>query len=100
MNLERELREALQRQQAPEGFAERVIERAGPGQTAFHRAAPRRRWLLWPSVSFAAAAAALVLSMTVEYRHRQEEEAGRQAILALRIASQKLNMARDKVINR
>lgn len=100
MNLEHELRQTLKRQEPSEGFAERVIERAGPAETAFQRAAPKRRWLLWPSASFAAAAAALVLSLTMEYRHRQEEEAGRQAILALRIASQKLNMARDKVINR
>ncbi len=99
MKLEDELKAALRRQDPPAGFAERVIEQAGPARTSFRPAPPKRRphfW--WPA--FAAAAAAVVFSLSVEYRHRQEEEAGREAIVALRIASQKLNQVRDKVVNK
>jgi hypothetical protein len=100
-NLEDRLREALRRQDPPEGFAERVIQQAGPARAQALRIEPKWRMRrLWPAVSFAAAAAAVMFSITVENRHRQEEEAGRQAILALRIASQKLNMVRDKVLNK
>lgn len=101
MNLEDQLREALRRQDPPEGFAERVIQRTEPVQTRFqsHRAEPKWRFrLLWPAVSFATAA--LMLSVGVEYRRVQQERAGQQAILALRIVSEKLNMVRDKVVNK
>lgn len=96
MKLEDQLRDALRRQDPPAGFAERIIQQAGPARANLRQAQPKRRprvW--WPA--FAAAAAAVVLSLSVEYRHRQEEEAGREAIVALRIASQKLNSVRDKV---
>ena len=100
MNLEDELKQALRRQNPPAGFAERVIERAGPAQVRL-RIEPKRRWrVVWPGMGLAAAAAAVALSVAVDYRHRQEEEAGRQAILALRIASEKLNMARDRILNK
>jgi hypothetical protein len=53
---------------------------------------------LWPAVSVAAAAA-LVLSISVQYRNLEEERAARQTIQALRMASEELNIARDKVLN-
>lgn len=99
MKLEDELRNALRRQDPPAGFAERVIQQAGPARANFRPAPPKRRPLLWWP-AFAAAAAAVVFSISVENRHREEEEAGRQAIVALRIASQKLNQVRDKVVNK
>ena len=108
MNLEDQLREALRRQEPPEGFAERVVQRAGPAagreKVQFgERPRPRfrasrfRAW--WPAVSVAAAAM-LVFSVSLEYRWVQEERAGRQAVLALQIASEKLNIVRDKVLNK
>jgi hypothetical protein len=99
MKLEDELRNALRRQDPPAGFAERVIQQAGPARANFRPAQPKRRpYVWWPA--FAAAAAAVVFSLSVENRHRQEEEAGRQAIVALRIASQKLNAVREKVVDK
>jgi len=101
MNLEDHLREALRREDPPEGFAERVIQRAGSFGAPVRVVAPQRKRFVWfPAVSFAAAAAGVVLSVSVEYRHKQEEEAGRQAMTALRIASQKLSLVRDKVANK
>jgi len=100
MSLESQLREALRRQDPPEGFADRVIQQVDPAQALLRRAEPRSRVpLLWPAVSFAAAAAAVVFSVAVENRHRQEELAGRQVIEALRIASETLNTARNQVFN-
>jgi hypothetical protein len=95
MNLEDKLREALHRQDPPDGFAQRVA-----GRVLQTRQDPTRRRsrLLWPAVSVAAAAA-LVLSISVEYRNSQEERAARQTIQALQIASEELNIARDKVLN-
>jgi hypothetical protein len=88
-NLESKLHEALRRQEPPAGFAERVISQAGRSRTS------RPRWrFLYPAAAFAAAAA-LVLSVSMEYRSLQEERAGLQTIEALRIASDALNTARD-----
>jgi hypothetical protein len=109
MNLEDQLREALRRQDPPEGFAERVIQQAGPAagrEKVQFGERPRRRFRArlgfqgwWPAVSVAAAAM-LVFSVSLEYRRVQEERAGRQAVQALQIASEKLNIVRDKVLNK
>lgn len=98
-DLEAELRQALWRQDPPEGFAERVIQQAGPARAQFQAPERRRRFrLLWPSVSVAAAAV-LAVSGAVEYRHVQEERAGRQAIEALQILAEGLNLAQIEVLN-
>ena len=85
MNLEDELRTALRRQNAPAGFSERILDRT--------------RWRLraWWA---AAIAAALIMSIgiSVEDQRAKEERAGRQAILALRIAAEKLNHARSQIL--
>jgi len=86
------------REAPPEGFAERVILQA--------KAAREQRWesprprfrLLWPAATVVATTA-LVLSISIEYRAIREERAGRQAIQALQIASEELNLARNKVLN-
>jgi hypothetical protein len=95
MNLEDKLREALQRQDPPDGFAQRVAARVLRARQSPPRGRSR---LLWPAVSVAAAAA-LMLSISVQYRNFQEERAARQTIQALQIASEELNIARDKVLN-
>lgn len=98
MNLEDQLRQALRREDPPEGFAERVIQQAGPARLQFRspeRRRPRFRFL-WPAVSVAAAAA-MVFSLSVSYRHVQEERAGRQAIEALQIVAEQLNMVQSEV---
>jgi hypothetical protein len=45
-------------------------------------------------------AAALLLSVVTytRYERMEEERAGRQAVMALRLASEKLNLARAKVL--
>jgi hypothetical protein len=90
-NLETKLREALRPQQPSTGFAERVIRQAESGQRPV-TIRPRYR-LLWPAAF--AAAAALVFSVSVEYRSLEEQRAGQQAIEALQIASDALNTARN-----
>ncbi len=102
-NLETQLREALRRQDPPEGFAERVVLEAESARAQRRRETPRPRFpLLWPAATFAATLA-LVFSISVEYRavyqeKVQEERAGRQVIQALRIASEELNIARNKAL--
>ena len=93
--LEDRLREALQREAPPEGFAERVILHAG---TEARPAKKPRFRLLWPAVSVAATAV-LLFSISIQYRSYQEERAGRQTIEALRLVSEELNTARDKIVN-
>jgi hypothetical protein len=91
-DFEIQLREALRRQEPSEGFAERVIARAG---------APKRTaWKPW----MAAAAAAVLVAAPVAYEHHQTRvredaalKARDEAILALQITAEKLNILRDKM---
>jgi uncharacterized protein HemX len=85
-DFEDELRSALRREEPPSGFAARVMTRTGAQ-------APRRKgWLA------AAIAACLLLSMGgFEYRQYQGRKAKQELLLALEIASGKLNMAQKKV---
>ena len=77
-DLEKQLRRAFAREDAPEGFADRVLAR-----TRSRRAMPR--WM-------AAAAAVLVLAGAgYGYRWQRGEAAKREVLLAFRITSAKLN---------
>ena len=105
--LEDNLREALRRKAAPEGFSERVLARTReltePGFWDRLRAFIAKPVLRWAAVGFC-----LVIAGSMAYRARQErqrregEMARVQVKQALRIASLKLNVARRKVqeINR
>jgi hypothetical protein len=94
MNIEDQLRETLRRREPSVGFAERVAARAQSGR----RAKPMRRFSgLW-AARVLALAAGMVFAATLLWQRTQEERAGRQAVLALRIASEKLNQARSKVL--
>jgi hypothetical protein len=94
MNMEDQLREALRRQDPSVGFAERVAART----QAARRAEPERRFRgLWAACALALAAM-VVFTASSLWQRTQEERAGRQAVLALRIASEKLNQARSKVL--
>jgi hypothetical protein len=100
-----ELRRALRRVEPPAGFAERVLERAArgdaPATAARHdtaRALLRGPMLRW------AAAAALAIAVTgggvwyrAEQRQAQGEDARRQVLIGLRIASDKLQSVQLKV---
>lgn len=92
MNLEDDLKAALRREDPPPHFAVRVLARA---QSKPARTAARPRWI-WA----AAVAAMLVMGFaaTSEYRQMKAEHAARDAVMALRITAEKLNMTRDKVL--
>jgi hypothetical protein len=105
-----ELKSALRRQDPPQGFADRVLARAAEQGTREVKPA-RREWLKifaqplrWPVLRWAAVAAvsaALVLG-GVHYRNVQRERARGEAakerlLLALRIAGNKLQLARTRV---
>ncbi len=100
--LEDMLREALRRQEPPEGFSRRVISRIEDKRSARWKPlsmffkAPALRWL-----AASAAAVVLVIGLVVhQQRVRQRIEAqrdGQQALVALRIADQKLNEAFARV---
>jgi len=94
MNLDDELRAALRRDSPSPGFAMRVVAKAQSSRVP--NASIRR--LVWAT----ALAAMLVIGFTTTYEYRQmkAERAGRDAVMALRIASEKLNLARDRVLRR
>ncbi len=108
---EEKLRNALRREAAPEGFAEEVLARTRalpqPGAKAWRRFGAFRAV---PGLRWAAAAVAICLLIVAGLVHHQRQERLRregemarvQVRQALRIASVKLNVAREKVqgINR
>ena len=93
-HMENELRAALRREEPSPGFAQRVVARATS------KTAPRSWFpgLVWVT----ALAAMLVIGFTTAYEYRQmkAERASHDAVIALRIASEKLNLARDKALRR
>ena len=86
-DFEQELRSALRLEEPPSGFAARVMARTAA------KPAPRRSgWLA------AAIAACLLLSMGgFEYRQYRGRKAKQELLLALEIASGKLNIAQKKI---
>lgn len=97
--LDDELRNALRRQDAPPGFAERVLARAA--------AEPAKRgwfdWLAWPHLRWVTAVAAMVMVVAGvtwerERRMRAEGELAKQRLmLALRITASKLQFVKEKL---
>ena len=104
--LEDALRNALRREDAPEGFALKVLARA-EHQNSAAQEAQRASWLSifsQPLVRWAAVAAVTICLVVggIYYRnlqrHRAEGEAAKQQLmLALRIAGNKLQLAKEKV---
>jgi hypothetical protein len=103
--LEDELRNALRREEPPEGFAARVLARAAAAPE------PRRAWTRltgWfcaPVFARAAMAGAfcLLVVLGVHYEQRQQlervrgEAAKRQLLLALRVTGSSLRAVHDKL---
>jgi len=104
MSLEQELRRALIRKEPPEGFEDNVLSRIAAGETV-RTSAPIRRW----SRTALPIAASLMLLFGASYylqyeqlqrqhaAQAQTEEAARDVVLALRIASEKISAAQAKV---
>jgi uncharacterized protein HemX len=84
-DIERELREALQRKQPPDGFDHRVMERAALSRRSKGRG---RQWIP------AAIAAFLLISVSGAYwqRQRQAARAKEQLMQALQITGQTLTL--------
>lgn len=103
-DIDQELKQALRRCEPSEGFADRVLarlEKQRP-QTA-HR--PKVRLLHWPVLKWAVAAV-VIISIGIGFGysvHEQEIEkanalaAKQQVMLALRITSSKLRVAKQRV---
>ena len=87
-DLEQQLRQAFARQEPPDGFADRVMERIPPGRRGW----PRH----WMAVA-AAACIAVVGGATWEQHRRQveAERAKQELIYALTIASESLQMTKQ-----
>ena len=102
--LEDALRDALRRQDPPEGFAERVLARLGtpePAPPGFWQRLGA--WFRLPVLRVATAGAlSVVLAAGVLYQHARQaraEAARRQVMVALRITSETLEAVREQVRN-
>jgi hypothetical protein len=95
MNLEDELRNALRREEPPEGFAERVLARAARTE------APALSWwrFPWMRPALVAACAVLLAVAGAGYRQWQGETAKQRALLALGIAGGQLHATQIRVRN-
>lgn len=92
MNLEHDLKRALRRQSPNPGLANRVLARIGE--------APAAKRPAWWRAAAASVALATVLGGYVTYRAveiRRGERAKEQVLLAMRIASEKVNYAQQEV---
>jgi hypothetical protein len=101
MNLDDELRAALRREDPSPGFADRVVARAKSSPAP--KVIPIFKPVRMPRMMWATALAAMLVvgfAVTTEYRQMKAERAAQEAVMALRIAADKLNMTRDKVLRR
>jgi hypothetical protein len=111
MDADDELRNALRRVEPPAGFAERVLRRAADrrappfatrrGPMSRVPGGPMARWARWAT----AAALAVAVTGAVWYRAEQRreaqgEDARRQVLIGLRIASSTLQQVEAKVNQR
>ena len=104
-SLENNLRDALRRQEPPDGFAERVLSRIPPRPEGWKpRLAalfrmPALRWAMAGAMIVCLLIAGLVQQERQRRIQAEGEMAKAQLIQALRIASLKLNTARKKVLD-
>lgn len=104
MSLEQELRRALKRKDPAAGFDDRVLSRIASGETV-QMPAPRHRWA---RVSLPIAASLFLAFGATYYLQQQEqrqmrenqaqtEQAARDVVLALQIASEKISAAQARL---
>jgi hypothetical protein len=94
MNLEHDLKRALQRESPPAGFAGRVIQRIERDQREQRRTRPVWWRAAAASVIFAAALGGYRLH---EIRQERGERAKEQVLRAMSIASEKVRYAQQQV---
>ena len=103
MSLEQELRRALRRKDPPSGFDDRVLSRIAAGDTV-RLPAHRQRW----GRAILPLAASLMLAFGATYYVQQQrqqmrdaqmhaEQATREVVFALEVASEKVAAAQTKV---
>ncbi len=102
--LEQQLKDALQRQDAPQGFKARVTARLRERETEQWFGARVLSWMRMPATRLAVTAALFlaVFGGVIGYqRYERRREAGeaarRELLLALRITGSKLQYAQEKV---
>jgi hypothetical protein len=92
MNIDDELRHALQRESPPDGFRDRLMQRV----TAAARPKPASsRWRVAAAVMLLTTGTIGGITMHHIERQRQGERAREQVMLALHIAGKKVNYVRD-----
>lgn len=94
MNLDDELRAALQRRDPSPDFTNRVLARVAAESARPASRTGSQKWTRWVA---AMAASLLLAAGTLEVRHYRGERAKAQVLLALRITATKLNKAQKKV---
>jgi hypothetical protein len=95
------IRRAFERVEPPAGFAARVLERIDREEEMVLRSRWRRRWLRHAVA--AGLALAIGLSAVAGWnwnRQKRGEAAAAEALIALRIASEKVNLAKQTVHER
>jgi uncharacterized protein HemX len=104
MNLEHELRRALKRKDPPSGFDDRVLSRIAAGETA-RTATPDTRWKRAALPIAASLMLAFGATYYVQQQHERQareaqahtEQAARDVVLALQIASKTVAAAQARV---
>jgi hypothetical protein len=107
MSLEQELRRALRRKDPPIGFDDRVVSKILAGETP-RIPIVRSRWGRWSRASLPLAASLMLAFVGTYYMHEQNqraareaqaqtEQAAREVVLALQIASEKISAAQARV---
>jgi predicted lipid-binding transport protein (Tim44 family) len=93
-SFEDELRSALQRREPSPDFTDRVLARVAAAPVRRAAQPWQQLWVRWVG---GMAAALLLTTGGLEYRHYEGERAKDQVLLAMRIAGSKLNKAQRKV---
>ncbi|HEX7680129.1 MAG TPA: hypothetical protein VF713_18505 [Thermoanaerobaculia bacterium] len=98
MNLDTELKGALARTSAPDGFADRVLARLGQTRAPYrHRLTASTLRRIAAAVVLTAALGGLTAHQIVEQRRTEGERARRELMTALHIASAKMRVAQRAV---
>jgi hypothetical protein len=99
MNLEEELKHALQRKDPPPRFRERVLAKCGAGPLTRADGRVREPAPHYRSIAAAVLLTAIIGGTTARWieQRREGERAKEQVLLALRITSHKLRDTREQI---